>query len=108
MDPSAESKANHGLLVNNLTRFTKWLDRRHPRYVGDKRYCHGSVAIGMKPEELEKSLSSVYKTFSDPVFVSRDGSMFDSHQHWYAINSVDNVMLKTVTPILARLGYTNS
>jgi hypothetical protein len=57
MDPSPESKANHGLLVNNLTRLSKWLDRNRPRYLGDRRYMHGSMCIGMKPEELEHSIT---------------------------------------------------
>jgi hypothetical protein len=57
MDPSPESKANHGLLVNNLTRLTKWLDSNRPRYEGDQRYRYGSMCIGMKPEQLEYSIT---------------------------------------------------
>jgi hypothetical protein len=60
----------------------------------------------MTPDELDKAINSVIKTFKDPVFIASDGSNFDSHQHASSIEFIDNKILRTIRPLLAYMGYT--
>jgi hypothetical protein len=40
---------------------------------------YGSFMPGSTPEHLDDSINAVISTFKDPIFISRDGSNFDSH-----------------------------
>jgi hypothetical protein len=75
-----------------------------------KKYSSLSInfAAGCSPDELSKRMTTAWLKLKDPVLLTWDGARHDSLQHIWFLRDVDNVILKTVIPVLCPLlGFTS-